>query len=103
LPERKTVSDVKREWAGGHLKLIFSGPMDGRSLPEVEAKVREAMTPGAETVTFDMEEVPYVNSGFLRLCLQMGKLHPEKFRMLKLQPPVKGIVKLAGMDAFIGH
>jgi anti-anti-sigma factor len=70
----------------------------GNLTPEVTARAAEA--PGA--VVFDLAEVDYVSSAFLRLCLQVGKQKgPGQLSLVHVKPQVLKVLKIAGFDKIL--
>ena len=62
---------------------------------ELFDKVRESKTP----VVFNLQEVDYVASAFLRICLKVAKeVSPENFSVINVHPNVKRVFKIAGFD-----
>jgi anti-anti-sigma factor len=58
-------------------------------------RVREENLP----VVFDLKDVTFVCSMFLRLCLQAYELSgPGRFQVANLSPDVKKVFKIAGLD-----
>ena len=87
---------------GDRLSCAFSGQMDtvttGNLTPEVTARAAEA--PGA--VVFDLAEVDYVSSAFLRLCLQVGKQKGAgQLSLVHVKPQVLKVLKIAGFDKIL--
>jgi len=87
---------------GNRLSCAFSGQMDtvttGNLTPEVTARAAEA--PGA--VVFDLAEVDYVSSAFLRLCLQVGRQKGAgELSLVHVKPQVLKVLKIAGFDKIL--
>ncbi len=83
--------------ADGTLCCVFSGRMDTVTCQSLEAdvlaQVRE--TPGA--VVFDLSDVPYVASSFLRLCIQAAKIKAvEGFTLRNPTLDVKKVLMITG-------
>lgn len=87
--------------ASNTLTCVFRGSLDSMTTPQVEQALKEKL--GAEKtarLVFDMTEVDYVNSTFLRVCLHTQKNWPAgSFQVVKLRPNVKSTFELAGLGA----
>ena len=50
-------------------------------------------------VVFDMAQVDYISSAFIRICLQVFKqAGGSRFRLVHLSPDVKKVFEIAGLD-----
>lgn len=50
-------------------------------------------------VVFDMSNVDYISSAFIRICLQVFKqVGGSRFRLVHVSPDVKKVFKIAGLD-----
>jgi anti-anti-sigma factor len=50
-------------------------------------------------VVFDMAQVDYISSAFIRICLQVFKqVGGSRLRLVHLSPDVKKVFKIAGLD-----
>jgi anti-anti-sigma factor len=86
---------------GDKMLCKFSGRQDTTTCMEMEAKLSE-VTGEKLPVTFDLKEVEYVSSAFLRLCLRVAKeVGTEKFAVVNLNPSVKKVFKIAGFDKLV--
>jgi len=77
----------------------FADRMDTENCRKAETeifnKVRESQIP----VVFNLDEVDYIASMFLRLCIQVAKeVDTENFSIINLHPNVKKVFMLAGLD-----
>jgi anti-anti-sigma factor len=53
-------------------------------------------------IIFDLGQVDYVSSGFLRLCLQAAKqVQQGSFRIVNTKPEVMKVFKVAGLDEML--
>lgn len=87
---------------GDRLICAFSGQMDTLTTASLTSEVtaRVAETPGP--VVFDLAEVDYVSSAFLRLCLQVGKQKgPGQLSLVHVKPQVLKVLKIAGFDKIL--
>ena len=85
------------------LVCAFQGRMDTANCQmigdELSRKVAEARLP----VIFDLQNVDYVSSMFLSLCLKIFKqVGTGNLSLRHIQPNVKKVLKIANLDALIG-
>lgn len=83
----------------GALVCSFAGKLDTeacqRLSDELYGRVREAGAP----VIFDLGEVDYISSAFLRICLTVFKGQGAAgFSIVNAQPSVKKVFMIAGFD-----
>ncbi len=90
--------------AGRTLTCRFSGQLDTAKCAEMEKdlfnKIGEVSKTGGDLrLVFDLGEVEFVTSAFLRLCLKAAKKVKENdFAVVNQSPYVKKIFKIAGFD-----
>jgi len=82
-----------------NLVCSFTEQMDTANCLKVEEeilnKVRESKVP----VIFNMQDVDYVSSVFLGMCLKVSKeIGFPNFTVINVQPNVKKVFKIAGFD-----
>jgi anti-anti-sigma factor len=59
----------------------------------------EASPSRISEIIFDLDQVDYVSSGFLRLCLQAAKqVQQGRFRVVNTKPQVMKVFKVAYLD-----
>lgn len=88
------------------LHCSFSGRMDSPTSMEVEKviqnKFREvtSKTPADKLgIVFDLADVDYIASAFIRICLETAKMTGNKrFSVTNTKPFVMKIFKVAGLD-----
>ncbi len=62
---------------------------------ELILKIRQIEKP----VVFDLKDVEYIASSFLRICIHVSKsIGTENFSLTNVPPHVKKVFKLAGFD-----
>jgi anti-anti-sigma factor len=82
--------------------LYFSGKQDTIQCQEIAATVQRKIAEAAKPVAFNLHEVEYVSSAFLRLCLQTSKtVGMDRFEVTDLTPTVKKVFKIAGFDQLL--
>lgn len=88
------------------LRCDFSGRMDSPTSMDAEktirAKVSEAATkvpPSTLNVIFNLTDVDYIASAFIRICLETAKTAGRaQFSVTNTNPFVMKIFKMAGLD-----
>lgn len=74
--------------------------VDTLACNEIEEQLTEIMEEcesGGLSFAFDLAEVDFIASSFLRLCLQAShKLGVEKVSIVNVSPPIKKVFKIAG-------
>ena len=85
------------------IKLIFTGRMDYLAAGEVTEIIQSEpviinRTP-EESLIFDIGEVNYIASSFIRICIMYAKLAGSgRFSIINCQPLVKKTFKISGLD-----
>ena len=65
-------------------------------------KAERGDRPGVPSIAFDLAEVDFISSAFLRLCLQAAKrTGGGAFRILNTSPAVKKLFVVAGLEQLI--
>ena len=85
----------------GQLRCAFVGSLNTIKCLELEkelyARIREAKVP----VVFDMQDVDFIASAFLRICLTVFKEVGDHLAIINLQPAVRTVFKIAGFTDLI--
>ena len=77
---------------------IFSGRMDTINCMEIKEDVKEKVESHGGKVVFDMEEVDYISSSFLRICAAVATtVKNENFSIVKITPLIKKVFMIAGL------
>ncbi|PIR16850.1 MAG: hypothetical protein COV46_06660 [Deltaproteobacteria bacterium CG11_big_fil_rev_8_21_14_0_20_49_13] len=84
----------------GSLTCRFTGRMDSHASMEAEKIVASKMKEASPAkVVFDLAEVHYIASGFVRICLQTAKsLATGDFSITNTSPSVMKIFVMTGLD-----
>jgi anti-anti-sigma factor len=83
----------------GKLVCSFSGQIDTETTLSVEEELFEKINENEGSVVFDLKEVDYIASSFLRVCLRAAKMMgKDRFVIIQVAPPVKKVFKIAGFD-----
>lgn len=83
------------------LTCTFAGRMDGTNSPAADEQVKAGIAGAGDgaSVVFDLAEVDYISSAFLRVILGAAKSVGEaRFSIVNCRPFVKRIFADAGLD-----
>ena len=90
---------LRYETEPGRLVCRFSGTLDTAECGRFEEELRRAVSEAPGRVVFDLADVDYVASSFLRVCLVSFKAKgPGGFSIANMHPTVKKVFKIAGFD-----
>ena len=94
------------------LACAFAGKQDSNASETASAQFQAAWQaakgsrgdrPGVPAIAFDLAEVDFISSAFLRLCLQAAKLSGGgAFRLVGVSPAVKKLFVVAGLEHLLG-
>ncbi|MDD4734644.1 MAG: STAS domain-containing protein [Kiritimatiellae bacterium] len=101
----------KYEMERDELLCVFAGRLDAEA-GQADTKVFESAwqaaqnergdRAGAMKIVFDLGEVNYVSSGFLRLCMQASKKPGgNQLHVVNTSPDIKKLFTMAGLDLFV--
>ncbi|MFH1593885.1 MAG: STAS domain-containing protein [Candidatus Omnitrophota bacterium] len=77
----------------------FSGQMNTENCYKTQELVLGEVRKCRKPVIFDMKKVTYVSSVFLSMCIQvLREAGAENFMILNVDPSVKKVFKVAGLD-----
>jgi anti-anti-sigma factor len=83
----------------GKLVCTLAGHFDTLQSQKLEALLKTRLSP-EQAVVFEMKDVTYVCSAFLRICLHAAKtVGVDRFTLLDLAPPIKRVFKMAGLSS----
>ena len=89
------------------LTCSFTGRMDGVSSEEAEKLIRgkleeiggEDIDRAGLKIAFDLAEVGYVSSGFIRICIALAReVEKGNFSLINTSPFVSKIFKTSGLE-----
>jgi len=84
------------------LTCVLSGKIDTLNCSVLENEITENMKENITSVVFDMQDVDYISSTFLRIVIKMVKsLSVENFVILNVQPSVLKVFKIANLTEII--
>jgi anti-anti-sigma factor len=83
----------------GKLCCIFTGSQNTATCQAATAGLYDKIDAAKLPVVFDLKDVDFVGSMFLRICLTvLQKVGPAQFTVVNIQPAVKKVFKIAGFD-----
>jgi len=84
------------------LTCILSGKIDTLNCSVLENEISENMKDNITSVVFNLQEVDYISSTFLRIVIKMVKLlSKENFVISNVQPSVMKVFKIANLTEII--
>ena len=87
----------------GKIEIRFTGKLDTATCQEIEPGLREKLAGDEAAIVFDLAEVDFVGSTFLRLCMMAyQKAGAGSFQVINVSPAIKKVFMIAGMDAMLG-
>lgn len=90
---------VKFDEVNEKLVCYFSGHLDSSNVVKWEQHLLEKIRVSKLPVVFDMEKVPYISSGFLRICIQIAKeVGKENLTVIHTCQYVKKVFTVSGLD-----
>ncbi|RLD09785.1 MAG: hypothetical protein DRI44_07725 [Chlamydiae bacterium] len=84
------------------LVCTFNGRLDTVNCSKWEKELLDKAKESKNPVIFDLGNVEYVASGFLRVCLQASKLvGTEKLKLINANEYVRKVFSLSGFDKYL--
>ena len=84
------------------LIISFAGKLDTATCIDFEDELYEQLKTGLSSVIFDLNEVDYISSMFLRVCTKTAqKIGKEKFSIINVTEPVMKLFKLTRLNSFL--
>lgn len=81
----------------------FCGVLDTNTSLIISNDIKKHHTDQVKEVVFDMRDVTYICSSFIRIVIATAKkTGPDNFALRQVQPPVAKVLKIAGIDQLIG-
>jgi anti-anti-sigma factor len=85
-----------------HLTCILSGKIDTLNCPALENEISEQMKENVTSVLFDLQEVDYISSTFLRIVIRIAKeVGENNFAISNVHPSVMKVFKIANLTDII--
>jgi anti-anti-sigma factor len=88
---------------GDTLVIPFLGRMDSRITLELEPLLVDKFNRiSCKKIIFDLKDVDFVASAFLRICVTTAqKVGEANFSVINTRPQIKKTFKIAGLDQFL--
>lgn len=86
------------------MEITFSGRMETVFITEQMDQLLAIINDYPNDVILNLAQVNYISSSFLRLCVSAAKTKAkanEKLTVINLQPEVKKVLKIAGLDTIL--
>ena len=88
----------------GSVVFRFLGRLDTAECARIEGEVTQKAQTGGQPVVFDLADVDFVASAFLRLCLMVQqKAAGNQLTLVNVCPPIKKVFKIAGLDQLLAR
>ncbi|HBX08727.1 MAG TPA: anti-sigma factor antagonist [Candidatus Microthrix parvicella] len=94
---------VVQERSGGDVVLVLDGEMDMTSAPVVEAAVDEVAQNGADSLSFDLSSVGFIDSSGLRSLLLARQRFGDRNDSVTLRSPQHSTVRLLEVAGVLDH
>lgn len=86
----------------GSLLFQFLGRLDTMECARVEGDVIQKAQAAGQPVVFDLADVDFVASAFLRLCLMVQRVAAgNQLTLVNVGPAIKKVFKIAGLDKLL--
>ncbi|MGD9787892.1 MAG: STAS domain-containing protein [Sulfuricellaceae bacterium] len=83
----------------GKLRVAFSGRMDTTQSTAIQEELLARVTATPLPVVFDLKDVEFVASAFLRLCLSTAqRVGANRLTLANASPAVRKVFAIAGLD-----
>lgn len=84
------------------LTIVFEPRMDSAMCTTIESEVMTAVSGTTKSIEFDLKQVDFIASPFLRICMAVfKKVGAGRLTITNVSPSVKKVYKIAGLDSFI--
>jgi anti-anti-sigma factor len=85
------------------LLIQFHGSMDTARCEKVGQDIRAQLANPTQPVVFDLADVHFISSSFLRLCVYAARQAGEHgFQVVDVSPTIQRVFKIAGLDGMLG-
>jgi anti-anti-sigma factor len=86
----------------GKLVCTLVGHFDTLQSQKLEELLKARLSP-TQPVIFEMKDVTYICSAFLRVCVYVAKtVSAQNYTLLDVAPPIKRVFKMAGLSPLFG-
>jgi anti-anti-sigma factor len=80
--------------------LYFPERIETNIANQIESDVDKAIIENNKII-FDLENVKFISSSFLRTCIKAYKQKKDNFTITNTNPDIKLVLKIAGLDSLI--
>jgi anti-anti-sigma factor len=93
---------TKPTWNQNILTFTFDERMDSKNSMEAEKIIDQTINKKSpQKIIFDLKNVTYVASAFLRICITIvKKMGKDSFLIINTQPQIKKIFEISGLEDF---
>ncbi len=91
---------VDFQFRDGQVVCVFSGKLDTSACAGIESAIQSTITDASVPVVFDLVNIDYVSSAFLRICLKTAK-QSRDFSIVHVEPSIKKVFMIAGFDRIL--
>lgn len=86
----------------GYVECQFTGRMDTIASRELIEDIRAELKRKPDKIIFDLKDVNYISSAFLRICIEVAQTMPEdSLSVINTDPMIKKTFKVAGLEEMI--
>jgi anti-anti-sigma factor len=86
----------------GNLLCSFKGSLNSDTCLKIAEELSTKVSEAKGKVIFDLKEVDYIASAFLRICQKSYKdVGAEKLSIINVTPAVKKVFKITGFEKFM--
>ena len=90
---------IRSEILGEKQHITFHGRLDTATSQQIQNDVMQLVEGTQHPFVFDLGQVDFVASAFLRLCiLTARKVGPDRFSLVNVTPGVGRVFSIAGLD-----
>jgi anti-anti-sigma factor len=88
----------------GNLSCVFQGSLDTAACVNIHQEMDQLLADleakDGVQITFDLGEVDYVASSFLRLCGKAAqRVGADQFSVVNIRPNIRKVFKIAGLES----
>jgi anti-anti-sigma factor len=84
-----------------NLVCSFSGSLHVENCSKIEQELYEKVKNANMPVIFDLKEVSYIASSFLRICRAVYKEIGSNFSIINVNPSIRSVFQMTAFDKFI--
>lgn len=90
---------IRSEFLGEKQYISFYGRLDTATSQLIQNDIMQLLEGANHPVVFDLKEVDFIASAFLRLCiLSARKVGSDRFFLANVTPTVSRVFSIAGLD-----